>query len=503
MEPSAAPQRGEDPDLVGFVIPPAPGRRTRWQVALLGSALAVAVAAAGGAFALGSQLAGGGGTQPDDVLRAGAVALAKVDLNPSLHEKLAVWQLSQKFPAVINGSNKDTVLSESVVTALLRGTPLTYAADVKPWLGDRAAIAVYPAPSKGAEPELAFALQYTDATAMTAALHKLESSRPISWTTRDNYVVVAEQPGQATAVLAADDAHAMSTQDTYRSDIGALGGGQLALGWADLAGVGSAALATIAHAATGSGADLLQSALAGTALPGSGRVAVGLHAESSYLEVVGRTFGAKAGPGLAHSAGHDLAGAMPADSTAAISVTDLGAASSRINGLLGAEPSVGSAVKGLNKRYGLNISGLLGAIFGKETAVALAPMHGENPAVTLRTSGGNAKQVTSILGLLTAMAGDKFAKLQPTADGFVIGNSPDEVRAAAGTGHPLADTAAFRTAVPDADGAALVAYANVAGLIAQGVIPPDDATDLEHVQAVGLTSSAGDNPAFRLRLTVS
>jgi Protein of unknown function (DUF3352) len=503
MEPTHAPDPADGPDPAGFVLPSTPGRRTRRQVALLGGALAMAVAAAGGAFAIGAQLpGGGGGAQPDDVLRSGAIALAKVDLNPSLHQKLAVWQLSQKFPAAFNPSSKDTVLSESVINALLRGTPLSYAADVKPWLGDRAAIAVYPAPAKGADPELAFALQYTDATAMTAGLQKLDRSRHISWATRDGYVVVAEQPEQAAAVLAADGAHAMSAQGDYRSDIAALGGSQLALGWADVAGLGATETAAIAHAAGGSTADLLQSALVGQAVPSSGRIVVGLHAESSYLEVVGRVLGAKPG-GVAHSAGHDLAGAMPADSLATISMTDMGAASGRISDLLGSEPAVGSAVKGLDKRYGLNVSGLLGAIFGKETAVALGPVHGKNPAVTLRTTGGNAKQVTSILGLLTAMAGDKFAKLQPTADGFVIGNNAGEVQAAAGGGHPLADTAAFSAAVPDADGAGLVAYANIAELIAQGVISPAQANGLQHVQAIGLTSSGGDAPQFRLRLTVN
>jgi hypothetical protein len=294
----------------------------------------------------------------------------------------------------------------------------------------------------------------------------------------------------------------MSAQDNYRSDTAALGGGQLALGWADLTGLDSAALQSIAHAATGNGADLLRTALAGQSGPGSGRVAVGVHADSSYLELVGRTFGTKNTAGLAHSAGHDLAGAMPADSLAAISVTDIGAASNRISALLGTEPAVNSAVKGLNKRYGLNIAGLLGAVFGKETAVALGPMHSGNPEVTLRTAGGNASKVTSILGLLTSMVGDKFAKLRPTADGFVIGNNPSEVKAASGSGRPLGNTAAFKAAVPDADAAGLVAYANIAGLIEQGVISPANANGLEHVQSVGLTSSGGDNPQFRLRLTV-
>jgi hypothetical protein len=503
MDPDTqhVPDPAEDPDLAGFVAP-LPRGRNRWQVALLGGALAVALVAAGGAYAFTRELSGGG-TQPDDVLRSGAVALAKVDLNPSLGQKLAVWRLSQKFPEAFNASSKDAVLKDSVVAALLHDTPLSYATDVKPWLGDRAALAVYPAARKGADPELAFALQYTDVGAMTTALQKLDKTRHISWATRDGYVVVAEQPEQAGALLAADSAHAMSAQGNYRSDTAALGGDQLVLGWADLTGLDAAALQSIAHAATGNGADLLRTALAGQHGPNTGRVAVGLHADSSYLELIGRTFDAKSTAGLAHSIGHDLAGSMPADSLAAISVTDIGAAGSRINDLLGAQPAVGSAVKGLNKRYGLNITSLLAAIFGKETALALGPMHGGNPDVTLRTSGGNASKVTSILGLLTAMVGDKFAGLKPTADGFVIGNNPTEVKAASGTGHPLGDTAAFKAAVPDADRAGLVAYANIAKLVDQGVIPPADTNGLEHVQSVGLTSSGGDNPQFRLRLTVN
>jgi hypothetical protein len=499
------PDRAEDPEFGGFVAPAAPRGRNRRQVALLAGALAVAVAAAGGAYALGvgSELTGGG-TQPDDVLRSGAIALAKVDLNPSLGQKLAVWQLSQKFPAAFNAASKDAVLKDSVVAALLRDTPLSYASDVRPWLGDRAAIAAYPAAGKGAEPELAFALQYTDEAAMTAALQKLDRSRPITWVTRSHYVVIAERAAQAADLLAADDAHAMSGQRTYRSDIAALGGGQLALGWADLAGAGAAAVATIAHLAAGTAVDLVQSALAGQTLPtGGGRVAVGLHADADYLELVGRGSGGGPGAGPAHRPGTDLAGAMPADSVAAISLTDLVAADGRINHLLAAEPAFGSAVKGLDKRYGLNVAGLLEAIFGQETAVALGPAHGKTPDVTLRTTGGDAGRAGSILGLITTMVGDKFAKLRPTADGFVIGTDPTELKAAAGAGHPLADTADFRAAVPDAAGAGLVAYANIAGLVKEGVISPTDAKGLEHVQAVGLTSSGGDNPAFRMRVTVN
>ena len=65
----------------------------------VGAAVAVAVVAAVtlGGTAVVSAL-GGGGAQPEDVLPANAIAFAKLDLNPSAGQKLAVFQLASKFP---------------------------------------------------------------------------------------------------------------------------------------------------------------------------------------------------------------------------------------------------------------------------------------------------------------------------------------------------------------------------------------------------------------------
>src|SRR3954470_21680397 len=103
---------------------------------------AVLVAGIGTAVAVGSAI--GGGQQPEDVLPKSAIAMAKIDLAPTLGQRKAVYDLSRKFDKVEVKSV--STLKDDLLAAFFEssGTDLNYNNDIKPWLGDRAGVAAVP-----------------------------------------------------------------------------------------------------------------------------------------------------------------------------------------------------------------------------------------------------------------------------------------------------------------------------------------------------------------------
>ncbi|HSE08006.1 MAG TPA: DUF3352 domain-containing protein [Nocardioidaceae bacterium] len=135
------------------------------------SAGAVGAMVAGG-LAVSSFLSGGG-TQPEDVLPSTAIGFAKLDLNPPAGQKLNALRLMRKFPDI---KDEGDDLKATIVESLLDDADLDlkYEADIEPWLGDRAGIAVVPSDSYDEGVATLIALEFTDEAAMVAALEKAE-----------------------------------------------------------------------------------------------------------------------------------------------------------------------------------------------------------------------------------------------------------------------------------------------------------------------------------------
>ncbi|MGQ0845100.1 MAG: hypothetical protein ACT4QF_13310 [Sporichthyaceae bacterium] len=471
-------------------------RRNAWQVGLVAGALIVAGAGAGGALAVGSFLSGGG-TQPDEIVRGGAMAFARLDMDPAASQKLAVWQLSKKFPDAIGAKAEDGVLREIVgdfFTDDVDGA--SYERDVEPWLGNRVALVVYPPASATAEPVAAVAAQYTDAAAMDAALKRLDTTDEISWATRDGYVVVSDQEEGGADLLASPTAPALAAQENYRADMAALGGGQLATGWLDL-GVAGKALVDAISAEDPQAGDVYN-ALDADKL--TGRIAFGVRAASDHLELVGRTFGVESN-GVTQEPGTNLAGSMPADSVAALSFTSLPAAFADAEKQLAGDPEFGGVFDDFLAMTGLDLPKDLAALFGEETALSVGTDANELWGLAARTRGGDASRVEKVVKSMLPDGYEGFFNLQRVSDGFVIASSEQAMRTAAGSGPKLRDDASFRRAVPDAQGAAVVGYLSFPKLVELGLFEDADAEKLEGLEAVGISIGAGENPSFRVRLT--
>ena len=125
----------------------------------------------------------GGGEQADVVLPANAVLAATFDLDPSASQKIDALRFARKFPQTSgldwdSGTTPRKWLYERL-TADADAAPSW--AEVEPWLGDRAGIAVLP-PDPGEQlPDAVLALQVTDQEKARASLSALRSGQgPLS-----------------------------------------------------------------------------------------------------------------------------------------------------------------------------------------------------------------------------------------------------------------------------------------------------------------------------------
>ncbi|MGH3333638.1 MAG: DUF3352 domain-containing protein, partial [Nocardioidaceae bacterium] len=128
------------------------GRGKRFLIGGLVAGLVGGVAFGG--IAVGMFLSGGG-TQPEDVLPADTIAFARIDLDPSAGQKLNAVRLLDKFPSL---DAKGDDLKATLLEDMFDDNPfgMKYDTDIAPWIGDRAAVAVLPAP--GTEDEVTAAV---------------------------------------------------------------------------------------------------------------------------------------------------------------------------------------------------------------------------------------------------------------------------------------------------------------------------------------------------------
>ena len=482
------------PQPAHIYVPEGKAPRRGLRTAVIATSAMLVVGAGAGAFAVGSYLSGGG-TQPDDVLRSGAVAFAKLDLDPAANQKIAVYQLSKKFPGLLADQGADGV-GDSLLGKAFADGDLSYERDIQPWLGERAGVAVYAPAAKGKEPRFAVAVEYTDEAVMSAALKKEQANEPdLRWSTRDGYVVITAT-GDPADLVAPNGAESLAAQADYTGDVAALDGDQIAVAWADFGRIASFAL-DAASAELGGMAPAAELAQL-TALQSkvAGRFAMGVHAEGDHLDLQGKMFGLEGAAWSGRTAGTNLAGTMPADSVGALSVTGLGPLlAQQWKGVAGL-PGFGD----MTGQFGLKLPADFTALFGQETAAALLSSAAHSPAVAVRARGGDLARANELLSMLTSAFGIDAPVAQKVADGFVVATDAATAKAAAAGAARLADTDSFKRAVPNAADAGFVLYANLTKALGEE-LGAEASPELKALDAVGFTATAGEDPTFLLRLT--
>jgi hypothetical protein len=452
---------------------PAGGRRHGVRSGIIAGVTAVVIGgAAFGGWQL-HQFLSGGGPQPENVLPAGTVAFASIDLDPGAGQKLAAYQFLKRFPDahVTDRTDLKQKAWESLDDPSL--SRLDYATEVKPWLGDRFAVAAVPAPGTDDGFTPVAVVQVTDPDAATRAFQKLAGTPDdFFWAFEDGYALVTDDKSELDTVMAADQ-H-LADSPTFRHDRDSLGADQVALGWADLGAAWSAAPADVRKDVTGEW---------GQQVNPSGSLVAGFSLTSSSVALTGHGFGVSAGAsgmtaGLTPGSG--LVESLPADSDVVFGVTGLGPA------LADAWQSYGQSGDSLGigpqaEAMGLKLPGDLEALLGNELVVGATlgdPLHLTATALTPDPERG-AEVWNAGASLLSSSDFPATAR----GDRWIATD-----RAAVGS--TLKDDDLFHRVVPDADTANVVFFLDIPALEDFfGSMGPDGQTESESnpMRAVGFT----------------
>ncbi len=474
--------------------PPPPARRRRSIAAIVAGAVGVAAVGVGATVALGAL--GGGGEQADVVLPANAVLAATFDLDPSASQKIDALRFARKFPQTSgldwdSGTTPRKWLYEKL-TADADAAPSW--AEVEPWLGDRAGIAVLPPDPGESQPNAVLALQVTDQEQARVTLSALRSGQgPLSGLAGEgDWVVLAETDAAAAQALASAQTVSLAQSPTYSGDIADLGDKGVASVWVDYSRV-----RTLTSMMPLDGA-----AAAAQRVPVKGHGAATLRFTGADLEIVGSVRGQD--PTTLPSAS-PVRVAAPGDAAAVLSVSGLGdlvvSQWSQLLQTAWSGASSGAEVAQVEKATGLKLPEDLGTLLGRQTTLVVGA-DGTAPGVGLKVVSDSPGLGAAFGRLEKALAEVPSARPQRTADGYVVTFGAPVPGLVDGDG--LASAAAFRGAVPDADTAQVVGYLDVARLMP--LVPSTsqaNRADLEPIRALGISASrdGDDSSRFRIKLT--
>lgn len=476
------------PDLLGDVLPARAPRRRAGTAAIAAIGVSAALVMGTGAFAAASL--SGGGPQPEDVLPAGAIAFAKLDLDPSAEQKQRVYGLTRRFPSAAEEIRSADSLREDLLRVALEDSGLDYDDDVAPWAGDRVGVVALPAGED--EPDVLAAVAHTDAAAAREALTRAAEDEDLAFVVLDDYALIGDDQAVVDAAARADE-H-LADDEGFREAVDALDGDQVALAWADIARVWDALPE-----------EVRDQAVTQEGLDPSGHVVVGVHALDDAVEVVGRTLDVSSGladePTVSAEKGSGLAGRMPAKAVATLSLAGLGVAVEQgydafLEGLADLAPDLEAQAEEL----GLDLPEDLTTVLGDEAAVA-AWGDRDAPEVLVRTRAGDpdaARDVIADVLEATGTGQDVDEVVRVLDDGLAAG-TPAALDALDGA--VLGDREEFTAAVPDAEDAAFVLWVSVRDVLDAAEV---DEPDAEALQAVGVTVSGdgGNDLRFRLRVTL-
>jgi len=522
--------------------------------AIVVSLVAVLAVIGGGVAYVGYHKLASSGAQPDQWAPASSIAYIKIDLDPAASEKIAALRFEQKFPDAPHVTSadqlKDALLSEAFAQPT---TDINYATDIKPWLGNRVALAAYP--DANGKIQLVGILQLKDATQAKAGLTKLiqtpggdASMSTAGFAIEDDYAVVGQSQATVDAAVAAARTSSITASNQYAADVATLGGDRIVTAWADLGAASKyvakaaasqlsslGALSTLSSGSdSGAGSDpgsstdpsgstdsLPPNSILGTLgsvgglsqLSGAqgltnevkGRLVLGLSLQSGYAEISGRIVGGDTtGIQSQNADAGALLGQLPAGSVAGVAVSGIGAAISKELTTLESGPLASLGFKdeldAASAQLGISLPGDAVNLIGNGVAVGLdsVPADGAKAKFT-----GIAEPTDAAKGLKTAQA---LAGLL-TTNGFATtatasGSKVIVTNDAAASGS-LSDDPGFKSAMGGMPNQVVAAaYVDLAGIWPSA--GSDFPSDLQHLTGIGTYEALdGSDVTFSVRVTVN
>ena len=507
----------------GGVVQTPPRRR---RTSLIAGIAALAVLAAGGAGYAAFSALNGGGSQPEDVLPSSTIAFVKVDLDPSAGQKLELYKLLQKFPQSAQLHASDTDFGDWLVRRLVESgsgaTALSYATDVKPWLGKRFAVAAVPGTTGAGSVDAVIVLQESDDKAAAAALAKIKhasGSGAFDYAFADGYVVVA--PGSADAAhraVAAAATSPLAKDQQFVSDVATLRSDEVVTGWADAAKVGALfkkqlAAATAAGGSTGAlgvlggaGGGLGGLGGLGSLIDNSyhGRLVLGLHAADGAIELQAESLGGKPSPAVPAVRGLDHT------ASDAVGVVAISGVDTRLDAEWKQLSAIGlyqNLFTQLHRSMGLDLPGDLKTLLGSELDVSVGGDLGQSPTFVAAATTGDPAAAKAVLDKILKGSGAPQGVVgeRATGDVFYVGSTQSAVDAAGST-HVISQDPLFGQAVGDPNGAQLVGFVDLTKVwaaVGASALSTPSQKEAEHLAAVGFTAQQdGSSSSFTLRVVL-
>jgi hypothetical protein len=510
-------------DILSTARVPEPRRNT---LAIVLSLVAVLAVIVGGVAYVGYHKLASTGGQPDAWAPANSVAYIKLDLDPAASEKVAALQFEQKFPNAPHVTSADQ-LKDALLQAAFndQSSPsiINYADDVKPWLGDRVALAVYGDASGAAQ--VIGIVQVKDAAKAKIGLAKIvqdSAGHTAGYSVLGDYAVIGASQAAVDAAVTAARASNITTSASYANDVATLKGDRILTAWTDLGAVSKLAQKALAGMGStllpsrlgmlggltglGGGGGLSSLGAATTGAVAKGRLVAGLRLQSGYAELEGRILGSDVSA-LHNGQAGALLGQLPSGSIAGVSISGLGSILTKEIAALEASPllagSLSTQLATAGSQLGIAIPGDIVNLLGDNVAAGLdaVPADGQASsakftAITQPTDAAKGLQTAQKLSAFAALAGFPLTASAKGAQVVVTNDAQ-----ASGS---LSDDAGFKAAMSgmptQVEGAA---YVNLAGIWASGQAKNVPA-DIQHLSGIGAYEGIdGSDVVFAVRVTVS
>ena len=353
----------------------------------------------------------GGGTQPEDVLPRDTVAMAKIDLNPKIGQRINLVRFLSQFPKTIENFDQEdpvgSILDQSEISNDLDW------AEIQPWIGNRYAAALV---ESAGELNPVFVLSVKDDLEMKYYFNK--NFPDLEYEVILDYVLIAADKSVLNVITSAPS-H-LSDNEDYKSDMDTLGGDQIASVWANLKPISQLTDDFIDEYLYNQGLNQNANSLKNN----DGRIAIGMHftPDSFVTDVITVGLNENDANLDAQSRSLEIIGDLPSDIFGVLSIDGIGQAftGSLLNNALGRE-ILGEL--GISERdFGLLFDGPLAILAvndsRKTDPLFLARMEPVNPAQTLAAlkrflsrNGYYPEDIDSIVS-----AEGKFIYLGPDAD---------------------------------------------------------------------------------------
>jgi hypothetical protein len=469
------------------------------------------------------------GPQASEAIPADAIFYAGLDLDPKASQKVDALRFLNHFPAFrenagltdANADIADQVVGRAIDDLDCPG--VSYADDVKPWLGERFGIAVMP-PTSGSDVPVVLAVQTSDDDAARQGIETLNrceaatSATPTGATLgvafANGFMLLAETQDQADAFATSAGEHALADDPDFQADLGSLGELGVVTMWADVAG------------AIHSYADRLPQ---GSELQGissaAGRVAATFRFASDHIEVAASAFGDTS---AVDQVDNPIVG-LPDSTVFAISESGgdqrIGSAWQKgIEQVRKGDPSIDDQIQQFEAETGLSLPTDLETLFGHNIMLALDArgltgdeLSGDDfsklsfgARFTNDPDKLNALY-TKVTDLIRQAAGTdiQLAK-QDFEDGIAIASNDAYAGTLAELDGDLGDSDAFRSVVDDGASQEFVMFFNfdaIKGQVLKAMTEdgaPQEAIDnIRPLKAFGITSDvSGDYQHLTLRLSV-